>query len=405
MLLRFAWRYFRSKKKIQAITLIARVAIAGIAVGTAALIIILSIFNGFEGLVKDLYSSFYPEVRITSKAAPLMQVDESLKEKITAIKGIEGVSYVLESNSHLIYNGSRTNAVMKGVDAQFDKISGVAQSVKTGVFKTGTLQEPALVLGVGVEYQLGLQSDRSMEPITVYLPKKGEAGINPMESVSVVNMMPVGAFSIQQDFDNRYVITNIETVRQMLGTGANSYSAAEIKLAANVSSASIIRQLNELLGNTFLVEDRYQQNRSLFAVMQLEKWVIYAILTLILVLASFTMVGALTMLILEKQQDIQILKAMGTTDGQILRIFLTEGILLAFAGGLIGTLIAIGFCYVQINFKLIPLQGSFVIDYYPVQISLSDILIVFITLTCIALAASWIPAYKASRRRMLLKSQ
>ena len=405
MFLRFAWRYFRSKKKIQAITLIARVAIAGIAVGTAALIIILSIFNGFEGLVKDLYSSFYPEVRITSKAAPLMQVDESLKGKIAGVKGIEGVSYVLESNSHLIYNGSRTNAVMKGVDAQFDKISGVAQSVKSGAFKTGTLQEPALVLGVGVEYQLGLQSDRSLEPITVYLPKKGEVGINPMESVSVVNMMPVGAFSIQQDFDNRYVITNIETVRQMLGTGTNSYSAAEIKLAANVSSASIIRELNELLGNTFLVEDRYQQNRSLFAVMQLEKWVIYAILTLILVLASFTMVGALTMLILEKQQDIQILKAMGTTDGQILRIFLTEGILLAFAGGLIGTLIAIGFCYVQINFKLIPLQGSFVIDYYPVQVLLSDILVVFITLTCIALAASWIPAYKASRRRMLLKSQ
>ena len=405
MLFRFAWRYFRSKKNIQAVTLIARVAIGGVAVGTAALVIILSIFNGFEGLVKDLYSSFYPDVRITPKNKTLMFADSILKNKITGVRGVQFVSYVLESNAHLMYGGARTNAIIKGVDTVFPKVSGVPQSVRTGVFQIGTAEQPMAVLGVGVEYQLSLQSDRSLEPLTVYLPKKGVSEINPLESVSVVNMYPSGAFAIQQEFDNRYVLTNIEIVRQMLGISENMYSSAELRISSSISENELTRDLQAVLGADYIVEDRYKQNRSLFAVMQLEKWIIYAILSLILLLASFTMVGALTMLVLEKQQDIQILKAMGATDSQILRLFLTEGLLLAFTGGMIGTLIALLFCFLQINYKLIPLQGSFVIDYYPVKVAITDIVLIFTTLTCIALFAAWVPSYKASRKKTELKSQ
>lgn len=405
MLFRFAWRYFKSKKNVQAVTLIARVAIVGIAIGTAALVIILSIFNGFEGLVKDLYSSFYPDIRITSTKTVVISADTSLLKKISDVKGVEAVSGVLESNTHLMYNGSRINAVIKGVDNSFNKVSGVPAAVRSGVFKTGTPDQPFIVFGVGVEYQLGLQSDRSLEPVTVYLPKKGAVGNNPMESVSVVNMYPSGAFAIQQEFDSRYVFTNIQTVRQMLGVSENLYSALEIKTSPLVSQKAIINSLNSILGSSYLIEDRYRQNRSLFAVMQLEKWIIYAILTLILILASFTMVGALTMLVIEKHQDIQILKAMGMRDGQVMRIFLSEGLLLALFGGLIGTLIALVFCYLQVTFKIMPLQGSFVIDYYPVKVLGTDILLVFLTLTFIALTASWVPSYKASRRKSYLKSQ
>ena len=302
MLFRFAWRYFRSKKNIQAVTLIARVAIGGVAVGTAALVIILSIFNGFEGLVKDLYSSFYPDVRITPKNKTLMFADSIMKNKIAGVRGVQSVSYVLESNAHLMYGGARTNAVIKGVDTVFPRVSGVPQSVRTGVFQIGTAEQPMVVLGVGVEYQLSLQSDRSLEPLTVYLPKKGVSEINPLESVSVVNMHPSGAFAIQQEFDNRYLLTNIEIVRQMLGISENMYSSAELRISSSVSENELTRDLQAVLGADYIVEDRYKQNRSLFAVMQLEKWIIYAILSLILLLASFTMVGALTMLVLEKQQ-------------------------------------------------------------------------------------------------------
>ena len=405
MLFRFAWRYFRSKKNVQAVTLIARVAIVGIAIGTAALVIILSIFNGFEGLVKDLYSSFYPDIRITSNKTVMIRADTNLLKKITDVEGVEAVSGVLESNTHLMYNGSRINAVIKGVDNSFNKVSGVPTAVKSGVFKTGTIDQPFIVLGVGVEYQLGVQTDRSLEPITVYLPKKGSVGNNPMESISVVNMHPAGAFAIQQEFDSRYVFTNIQTVRQMLGVSEYLYSALEIKTSSLVSQNKVINSLNAILGSKYLIEDRYRQNRSLFAVMQLEKWVIYAILTLILILASFTMVGALTMLVLEKHQDIQILKAMGLRDGQVMRLFLSEGLLLAFSGGIVGTLLALLFCYLQVTFKIIPLQGSFVIDYYPVKVLGTDILLVFLTLTCIALTAAWVPSYKASRRESYLKSK
>jgi lipoprotein-releasing system permease protein len=403
VLFRFAWRYFKSKKNVQAVTLIARVAIVGIAIGTAALVIILSIFNGFEGLVKDLYSSFYPDVRITSNKTVMFQADASLLKKINDVEGVEAVSGVLESNTHLMYNGSRINAVIKGVDISFNKVSGVPNAVKSGIFKTGTPDQPYIVFGVGVEYQLGVQSDRSLEPVTVYLPKKGAVGNNPMESVSVLNMYPAGAFAIQQEFDSRYAFTNIQTVRQMLGVSENLYTSLEIKTSPLVSQKAIIDNLNSILGNSYLIEDRYRQNRSLFAVMQLEKWIIYAILTLILILASFTMVGALTMLVIEKHQDIQILKAMGLRDGKVIMLFLSEGLLLAFSGGVIGTTIALLFCYLQVTFKLIPLQGSFVIDYYPVKVLGTDILLVFLTLTIIALTAAWVPSYKASRRGSYLK--
>jgi lipoprotein-releasing system permease protein len=405
VLFRFAWRYFRSKKNIQAVTIIARVAIGGIAVGTAALVIILSIFNGFEGLVKDLYSSFYPDIRITSKSKNMMMIDSVLKSKIAGTKGVQSVSYVIESNAHIMYGEARTNAVIKGVDQAFYSVSGVPESITSGSFKTGAADQPYIVLGAGLEYQLGLQSDRSLEPLTVYLPKKGSTQINPMEAVSVANMYPTGAFAIQQEFDNRYVFTNIDIVRQMLGTKENMYSSAELRISNNISEDMIIKDLSVLLGSDFNVEDRYRQNRSLFAVMQVEKWIIYAILSLILLLASFTMIGALTMLVLEKQQDIQILKAMGMTDGKILRLFLLEGILLAFTGGILGTIFALLFCYLQVTYKLIPLEGSFVIDYYPVKVVIPDILLVFATLIFIALAAAWVPSYKAARKKTELKAQ
>ena len=334
-----------------------------------------------------------------------MMVDSLLKIKIAGVKGIESVSYNLETNAHLIYGDARTNAVIKGVDADFTKVSGVPGSVKSGVFRVGTPEQPMMVLGVGVEYQLALQSDRSLEPVTVYLPKKGITDANPMESVSVMNIHPSGTFAIQQEFDSRFVFTNIETVRDMLVIPDNKYSAAELRINGKVKEEEVIKELNAILGDDFIVEDRYRQNKSLFAVMQLEKWVIYAILSLILLLASFTMIGALTMLVLEKQQDIQILKAMGATNKKILRLFLLEGLLLSFTGGFIGTLLALLFCYLQVNYKLIPLQGSFVIDYYPVKVLITDILLVFTTLTFISVLAAWIPSYKASRRKTALKSQ
>ena len=402
----FAWRYFKSKKTTNAITIIAWVTVVAMAVGTAALIIVLSIFNGFEGLVKGLYSSFYPDVRITSRSAAVMTLSQEQAQRIRMLKGVQALSLVAEANSHLQYSEYRANAVMKGVDSFYASVSGLPQHLSNGVFATGDTEAPALILGSGIENALHLQSDRSVLRITAYLPRRG-AGVSatPMDAISAANFQPSGAFAIQQDFDNKYVITNLSVVKQLVGLAADEYSAAELKLAPGADEGTVMQALQQELGQGYLVENRYQQNRSLFAVMQLEKWAIFGILCLILIIAAFNMIGALTMLVLEKQQDIQILKAMGATSGFVRKVFLTVGLLLALTGGCIGTAAALLFCYLQVTFKIIPLQGSFVIDYYPVRIIVSDLLLILATIVVIALLASWFPSEKASRREPSLKAQ
>jgi lipoprotein-releasing system permease protein len=401
----FAWRYFRSKKSTNAINIIAWVTVTAMAVGTAALVVVLSIFNGFEGLVKTLYSSFYPDIRITAEQQKIMLLDDATLAKIRVLTNITAVSMVVEENVHLQNGDYRTNAVIKGVDENYNKASGVSSMITNGEFETGSVETPALVLGVGIENALNLLSDRAINPVTAYLPKRGVTSSNPLEAISTVNLQPTGSFSIQQDFDNKYVITNIDILKEMLGLKANEYSSVEIKLSDVKEQEQTIASLQQLLGNGYLVENRYQQNRSLFAVMQLEKWAIYGILSLILVIASFNMIGALTMLVLEKEQDIQILQAMGGGRKFIQRIFLTEGVLLALAGSILGIILALIFSYLQVTFKLIPLTGSFVIDYYPVKILLTDILLVITTVIVIGLLASWIPSVKAARQKISLRAQ
>ncbi len=402
----FAWRYFKSKKSTNAINIIAWVTVTAMAVGTAALVVVLSIFNGFEGLVKTLYSSFYPDIRITSAHQKVMLLDSAMLQKIRLLNNIEAVSMVVEENVHLQNGDYKTNAVIKGVDDFYSKVSGVPERVINGKFDIGTDEQPQLVLGSGIENALSLLSDRALTPVTAYLPKKGvEFSDNPMDAISTVNLQPAGSFSIQQDFDNKYVITNLAILKQMLGLKTNEYSSAEIKLKEPAAEKEVIAAVQQLLGNDYLVENRYQQNRSLFAVMQMEKWAIYGILSLILIIAAFNMIGALTMLVLEKEQDIQILQAMGAGKPFIQKIFLTEGVLLAFTGSIIGIVLALIFSYLQVTFKIIPLHGSFVIDYYPVQIFITDLLLVIATVFVIGLLASWVPSVKAARQKVSLRAQ
>jgi lipoprotein-releasing system permease protein len=402
----FAWRYFRSKKSTNAINIIAWVTVAAMAIGTAALVVVLSIFNGFEGLVKQLYSSFYPDVRITSATQKVLMLSKEALQKINSINGVTAVSCTVEENAHLQNGTFRTNATLKGVDRNYATVTGVSSNLSNGVYELGDDDAPALVLGSGIENALNVMSDRAITPITIYLPKKGVAASNnPLESIATFNGKPRGAFAIQQDFDNKYVLTNINVLKQMIGLGEDEYSTVELKLQQGADESTVIQTLQQQLGNKYLVENRYRQNRSLFAVMQLEKWAIYGILSLILIVAAFNMIGALTMLVMEKQQDVQILKAMGATNSFIQRIFLSEGVLLAMTGTIIGIALALLFCLLQVTFKIIPLEGSFVIDYYPVKVMATDLLLIMATVFLIAVVASWLPSVKAARQQLSLKAQ
>jgi lipoprotein-releasing system permease protein len=406
MYLNFAWRYFSAKKSTNAVNIIAAISVAAMAVGGAALVIVLSAFNGFEGLVKSLYSTFYTDLKIVPASGKVLTLTAAQLQQIKQVKGIRAFALVAEEKAWLQQGESQTFAVLKGVDENYKNVAGVASHIIRGEFDLGDSSAPSAILGVGIESALQTESDRAVTPLTVYLPKRGATNpTNPAASLSADNLASSGAFLIQQDFDNKYVITNLAFVKRMMGLEADEYGGLEIALTDAGEAEAVQQQLIQLLGSKYSVFTRYEQNKSLYAVMQLEKWAIYGILCLILVVAAFNMIGALTMLVLEKKKDINVLKAMGASNGAIQKIFLSEGLLLAFVGGLAGIGFGLLLCKLQQKYHWFKLQGnSFLIDYYPVQIIYTDILLVVATIFIVAFLASWLPARKAARQSIELKS-
>ena len=406
MYLLFAWRYFKAKKSKQAINLIAWTSMGAIVIGTASLILVLSVFNGFEGMVKSLYSSFYSSWRLTPVQGKTLVVQDEQLEAIAKIPGVTAFSRVVEEKALLQAGDNQAMVQLKGVDVAYPQLNRIDTLLVNGNYSMGTAEQPQAVLGIGVADALGVFADRNLIPLTVYLPKKTNAlQLDWTNDIQTASLQTSGTFMIQQDFDNRYAIVPIQFMQVSLGLTDRECSSIEIATAEGVDPAAIRTSLQSIMGTNWLVQDRYQQNQSLYAVMRTERWIVYAVLSLLLVVAAFTMIGALTMLVLEKQKDISVLMALGTDRGGILRIFLAEGVLLAAGGGLLGMGLAALLAFMQIRFHLIPLQGgSFLIDYYPVALQWVDFVLVGITVLIIALMASWLPAYKASRTAFNLRA-
>lgn len=401
----FAWRYFRAKKSTQAINIISWVSVSAIAVGAAALIIILSAFNGFEGLVKSLYASFYTDLKVSSASGKIVTLSDEQISKIATYPGVAAYTAVAEDKA-LIQNGDYQMMVMlKGVDSNYQNVTGVAEKTYKGSFSTGTADFPTLVLGAGIENGLALNAERHFSPLIVYMVKRSPDNVyNPLDPPLPGYAYTSGTFLIQQDFDNKFVLSNLDFVKQRMGLEENEYSALEIRLDNPEDADKVKKELQKIIGAGYKVETRFEQNQSLFSIMRLEKWFIYGVLTLIMIIAAFNIVGALLMLVLEKQKDIHVLKALGASDNYIQKIFLAQGVLLAGIGTIIGVGVAVVLCWIQIRFKLVPLEGgSFVIDYYPVELVPADFVLVGITILAIALMAAWIPAKKAASASINLK--
>lgn len=405
MRLLFAWRYFNAPKSTQAINWIARISVIAMAVGTAALILVLSVFNGFEGMVKSLYSSFYPDWRLMPVQGKVLRLTATQLKSLQQLGGVEAVSLVVEERALLQAGENQALVTLKGVDTAYTAVSGVAQHLVSGEFIVGTATTPYLVLGAGVEAALSILADRNLAPITVYLPKKTEGlQVDWAESIRVDTAQTAASFLIQQDFDDQYAITSLDFMREQLGLTSEEASSVELRVNSNANASAIRSQLQAIVGSQVLVEDRYEQNKTLFRVMRTERWIVYGVLSLILIVAAFTMIGALTMLVLEKQKDIQVLRALGADTGLIRGIFLTEGLLLSILGSGIGMLLAYGLAWLQLTYHLIPLEGgSFLIDYYPVAIKVADFFLVAGTVLVIAILASWIPAASAATHQISLR--
>ena len=344
MYLTFAWRYFKAKKSANAINWIAWVTVGVIAFATACQILVLSVFNGFEGLVKSLYSSFYTDLKIIPQKGKTFLLTNDKIQQIKNKPGIQVVSLIAEEKALLQNNDLQTIVYLKGVDENYHRVSGVAEKTFVGKFNIGNANEPGLIVGSGIQNAAGVNvsSNSGSSELTIILPKKGKVSVtDPLQSLSEGSIKATGVFAIQQDFDNKYAITNIGFVKNQMGLARDEYSAVEIKLNDPSNLTNIQKQLSEMLGSSFKVQSKYEQNFSLYNTMKIEKWAIYAVLTLILFIAAFNMISALTMLVLEKQKDISVLQSMGADKAMILKIFLSEGLLLAAIGAITGLVMAL----------------------------------------------------------------
>ncbi len=394
----FSRRYLVSKKSTNAINIISGVSAAGMLVGSLGLILVLSVFNGFESLVESLYNSFYPDIVVTANTGKTFFLPSEKIELLKRTEGIAAISQTVEENALFQYGEHSFPAIIKGIDDNFTKVSGVDSSIYHGHYLLNDDNNvDYAVLGVGIEQALSVNYDDPMGYVTVYVPKRGNTvSVNPEEAFSRALIKPAGSFSIQQDFDLKYVFVPIDFARRLLNY-TNQISSLEIAVAKGSDADKVIQKLQSLLGNNFTIKNRFQQNEVLYKVMKSEKWAVYAVLTFILIVAAFNIIGSLSMLVIEKKKDIAILKTMGAEPSLIRNIFLAEGLLLSLVGCGIGILLAIIISVLQQQFGLLKIGGgTFVIDAYPVQMRAGDFVLVFFTVLLIGLLASWFPSSKAA---------
>lgn len=396
-----ARRYLISKKSHNIINLISGISMVGVALGTAALIIVLSVFNGFESVVVSLFSVFDPDVKITVAEGKTFHQNEIDADKIRAIPGVVKYTDVVEENALLYYKKKQYLATIKGVDSLYQVNSPINDSLLvTGEMR---LQHDSLdfaIPGYGIAYFLNLDMNAPDNLISVYIPKrKGSITGLPQESFMSEFIRPTAIFSVQQDFDDKYMLVPLRFARRMLDY-TDEVTSIEIRLAKDADAALIQEKIARIAGPKFKVQNRFQQQEVLYKIMKSEKWAVFLILTFILIVASFNVIGSLTMLILDKQKDIGILRSLGARDATLKRIFFFEGLLISLTGAFSGLLLGLLVCVLQQKFGLVKLQGggSFIISAYPVKLIATDFVYVFITITLIGTGAAWLPVRRIAAK-------
>jgi lipoprotein-releasing system permease protein len=395
----FAKRYIVSKKSNNAINFISWISVFAISVGTAALIIVLSGMNGLNDLVKGLYNSFDPEIEITAKAGKTFVLNPEKLKSLKELNGIQFLSQTVEDNVLIKYGDHQMVCKVKGVDEYFLPMSRFDTLILDGKFPEK--QDNFTVLGRGLAYRLGLNSNDVFSNVTFYSPKRGNSfSLSPEEAFNEIISIPTGLFSINDEFDFKYALINIKQARELFGYN-QEISALEIGLQKGADLAETKIQISKILGDSFFVKDRNEQNALLFKTLQSEKLWTFIILSFILVVATFNIIGALTMLIIEKKKDIKILHHMGADVKLIRRIFLTEGILITVLGAVLGLLLGTTLCLLQIQFGFISFEEGFVIDAYPITLKWIDFVIILVTVLSIGFFASWFPVKLFTERTLL----
>jgi len=388
-----ASRYIKAKKSHNAINIISIISVLGITIGTFALIVVLSVFNGFESLVVSLYNSFDPPVKITLVKGKFIDLSSPEIKKLQSLKAIVQWVPTLEENALLKYRDKQIIATIKGVPNNFNQLTKIDSAVFSGDYHAQIKNQRAVTVGNGLAYNLSLKLNDIANPLVLYLPRREEGIIqNPEDAFINTLVYPSGVFSIQQEFDAKYVLGDLAFTQELLDL-KNKATALEIAVKPNTEE-DFINEAKRTLGENYQIKNRYQQHEMLYKIMRSEKWAVFLILAFILVIATFNVIGSLTMLIVEKKKDIEILKSLGAPIYLIRQIFLAEGLLITFIGAFSGLILGYLVCYLQATFGIIKLNGSgtFIIEAYPVKMLGLDFLYVFITVFIIGLIAAWFPA-------------
>jgi lipoprotein-releasing system permease protein len=385
-------RYLFAKKSRNAINVISAVSVAGVAVGTMALIIILSVFNGLEKMVSTIFNTFDPDIKISAAEGKTFVPDTARLKLLVNVNGVSAYSLTLEENALLEYGDRQYIATIKGVDDNYVDVTAIDSAMFEGEFTLeGKNGRQYAIPGIGVAQYLGLRIN-FVQALKIIIPKR-TAGLNLNPETAITNriILPSGIFQVEKEYDSRYVYIPLSLARDLTETN-NGVTAIEVKFSPDPDAGSIEKKIKEIYGSSFIVQNRYEQQEIFYKVMKSERLAIFLILTLIIIIASFNIMGSLTMLIIEKQRDISILRSLGANNNLIRRIFIFEGWLISIIGAVAGVILGFFVCWLQQRFGLVKLQSeSLIMSSYPVVMKLRDFIIVPVTVLLIGYGAAWYP--------------
>ena len=394
-----AGRYLFAKKSHNVINIISAISVIGMAIGTAALIIILSVYNGFDSLIRSMMSSVEPDLMITPATGKVFIPEGEAYDWTYDQPEVLNMCCVLEENVFINYDGVQGLAKAKGVDWIYEEESPVADYIRSGEFKLHKGDIPLAVAGGGLAYEMGI-NPRFLAPIEIYYPSRtGRISMaDPLSALRSVKVFPSGIFAVNDDVDKDLMIVPIETMRELLQYD-REVSAVEIRFAEGTGARrmrEIQKEISARLGEDFLVKDRYQQNETLYKMMKYEKMATYLILIFVIIIIAFNIFGSLTMLIIEKENDIRILQSMGAEKELIRRIFVLEGWMISLAGLGIGLVAGVALALVQQHLGIIKMPGQYLVQAYPVILSWSDIVITAVGVAAIGYIIALLPVLSRS---------
>ena len=397
-----AGRYLIAKKSHNVINIISAISAIGMAIGTAALIIILSVYNGFDSLIRSMMSNVEPNLMITPATGKVFIPDDEAFDWIYDQPSVKNMCCVLEEDVFISYDGKQGLAKAKGVDWIYEEESPLKDHIRDGEFRLHRGDIPMASIGASLAYEMGI-NPRFLSPVEIYFPSRTRriSMANPMSSIEFIKVWPSSTFSINTEVDQELMILPIEKMRELLEYD-EEVSAVELRLMEGTDRKELKRlqeEIGRLLGPAFKVKDRFQQNESLYKMMKYEKAAIYMILIFVIIIIAFNIFGSLSMLIIEKKSDIETLRSMGAQDSLIRRIFVLEGWMISLTGLAAGLVVGIGFALLQQHFGFIKMPGHFVVQAYPIILSLSDILLTAAGVAIVGWLIALLPAASATARK------